>query len=435
MLRSFRVTNHRSIRAEQELQLTPVYDKTRPVLPIAAIFGANAAGKSNLLDALRFMQHAVRRSYAEWEPGTGIPRAPFALDPAAAYEPSVFVVELLLDGVRHIYGFEIDDERVREEWLYAYPHNRRRVIFDREGQQIRLGSTLADNRSKGALLAELTRDNALFVTVAAHANLADVMPLYGWFRTGVTTVDADHQADHETLVNRLLPTAPEREAVIALLRAADLGISDVIVDPSYAQLIDEVAKVRRDLVEAERTSESRAQTKLLLERLNSIPSPLRFVHDETGAVLDLNEQSHGTRVWMAMIDHLLDVLKDGHVLAIDEIDSGLHPRLTVRLIELFKNPASNKHSAQLVVTSHDATLLGRELGEDILPRDAVWFVKKDRKGETSLYALADFKPRKDENTERRYLFGSYGAVPRLFDVEFEDAIRLHEDLVGGRVAS
>jgi hypothetical protein len=310
------------------------------------------------------------------------------------------------------------------------------VIFDREGQQIRLGSTVADNRSKGALLAELTRDNALFLTVAAQANLADVMPLYGWFRTGVTTVGADHQADHETLVTRLLPTAPEREAVIALLRAADLGVSDVIVDPSYAQLIDEVARVRRDLVEAEHTSGSRAQAKkLLLERLNSIPSPLRFVHGETGALLDLNEQSHGTRVWMAMIDHLLDVLKDGTVLAIDEIDSGLHPRLTVRLIELFKSPVSNKRGAQLVVTSHDATLLGRELSEDILPRDAVWFVEKDRNGQTSLYALADFKPRKDENTERRYLFGSYGAVPRLFDVELEDAIRLHEDLVGGRVAS
>src|SRR5262249_10304922 len=118
VLRSFRVTNHRSIRTEQELVLTPVYDKTRPVLPAAAISGANASGKTNLLDALKFMYTAVRDSYGAWDPRTGVPRTPFLLDPAAAAEPSVYVAELLLDGVRHIYGFEVDDERVREEWLY-----------------------------------------------------------------------------------------------------------------------------------------------------------------------------------------------------------------------------------------------------------------------------------------------------------------------------
>src|SRR5436305_2875591 len=105
----------------------PAYGKTRPVVPVAALFGANASGKSNILDALRFMQHAVRRSFAEWEPGTGVPRTPFALDPAAADEPSVYVVELLLDGVRHIYGFESADERVREQGLHAYPRHRRQV--------------------------------------------------------------------------------------------------------------------------------------------------------------------------------------------------------------------------------------------------------------------------------------------------------------------
>src|SRR5215475_14366532 len=202
MLLSFRVENHRSLRAEPELVLTPVYDKSRPVVPVAAIFGANASGKSNLLDALDFMRHAVRRSHAEWEVGAGIPRTPFKLDPAALAEPSVYVVELLLDGVRHIYGFEIDNEQVREEWLYAYPRNRRRVIFDREGQQIRLGSTIAEHRSRSALFADLTRHNALFLSVAAHFNVAELLPLYEWFRIGIVTVGADHQAEHDTLVNR-----------------------------------------------------------------------------------------------------------------------------------------------------------------------------------------------------------------------------------------
>jgi AAA domain, putative AbiEii toxin, Type IV TA system len=136
MLRSFRVANHKSIKDEQELLLVPAYDKSRPVVPVAGIYGANAAGKSNLLDALRWMQYAVRSSYAEWEPDAGVPRTPFRLDPAAAAEPSLFSVELVLDGVRHVYGFEVDHERVREEWLYSYPRRRKRIVF-RRGVDIR----------------------------------------------------------------------------------------------------------------------------------------------------------------------------------------------------------------------------------------------------------------------------------------------------------
>src|SRR5262245_44440662 len=100
VLRSFRVANHKSIRDEAELLLMPAYNKSRPVVPVAAIFGANASGKSNLLDALRWMQRAVRDSYVGWEPSVGVPRKAFRLDPALADVPSLFCVELLLDDVR-----------------------------------------------------------------------------------------------------------------------------------------------------------------------------------------------------------------------------------------------------------------------------------------------------------------------------------------------
>src|SRR5262245_60651897 len=120
----------------------PAYDKTRPVVPVAAIFGANAAGKSNLLDALAWMQTGVRDSFRAWDPGGGVPRRPFRLDPAAAGEPSLYATELLIDDVRYMYGFIVDDDAVREEWLYAYPHNRKRVVFERDGQQWTFGSTV-----------------------------------------------------------------------------------------------------------------------------------------------------------------------------------------------------------------------------------------------------------------------------------------------------
>jgi uncharacterized protein len=423
VLRSFRVANHRSIRAEQELLLMPAYDKTRPVVPVAALFGANASGKSNLLDALRFMQTAVRRSYADWEPGAGVPRTPFKLDPAAAAEPSSYVVELILDGVRHIYGFEIDEETVREEWLYAYPHNRRRVIFEREGQQIRLGSTIPEHRSRGALLADLTRPNTLFVSAAARLNVAEIMPIYEWFRTGIAVVGPDHQADHETLVERLLPESPVRQAVIGLLRAADPGITDILVHPQYAAIAREMAHALQERADEMKGSyASLAQVRILSNRMRSIPSPLRFIHGENGIPLDLDEQSHGTRAWMIIVDHLLNVLGSGSVLAVDEIDSSLHPRLCARLIEIFQSAETNPRGAQLFVTTHDATMLGPMLGGDVLDRDQIWFVDKGPDRQTTLFALTDFHPRRDEHTERRYLGGSYGAIPTTSQFALQRAL-------------
>lgn len=122
MLRSFRLGNHRSFAEEQELLLMPAYDKTREVLPVAAIYGANASGKSNLLDGLRFMRSAVVDSFGHWDADgdDGVPRRPFRLDPALRAEPSTFVVELLIESVRYTYGFVLDDSAVREEWLYSY---------------------------------------------------------------------------------------------------------------------------------------------------------------------------------------------------------------------------------------------------------------------------------------------------------------------------
>src|SRR5690242_6563565 len=132
MLRSFRVANHRSIRDEAELLLLPAYDKSSRGVPVVGIFGANASGKSNLLDALRWMQEAVRTSFAVWEPGTGVPRHHFRLAPAAAEQPSTFVVDVMIGEVRHTYGCVADSDRILAEWLYTYPLGKKRGIFERD---------------------------------------------------------------------------------------------------------------------------------------------------------------------------------------------------------------------------------------------------------------------------------------------------------------
>ena len=128
MLLSFRFANHRSFRDEQQLNLTPVYgdgteagEPTPQAVQVVGVFGANASGKSNCLGALAFMRQMVVESDRAVEPGVGLSREPFRLDPEIARQPSRYVVDLMLGGVRHTYGFTIDDDRVLDEWLYHYP--------------------------------------------------------------------------------------------------------------------------------------------------------------------------------------------------------------------------------------------------------------------------------------------------------------------------
>jgi AAA15 family ATPase/GTPase len=392
MLRSFRLANHKSVRHEQELVLLPVYDHGRPVQPVTAIYGANASGKSNLLDGLAFMEEAVRSSYARWEPNSGIPRKPFRLDPAARDEPSHFVVDLELDGVRYTYGFAVDDHVVREEWLYSYPERKRRVVFERTGGDIKFGSTVSARKGKAGILEELTRPNALFLSLASQVNFAELMPVYEWFTQML--MPSEHARRIKTLdfMDRIgAQFAPIYENIVDLLKFADIGISDVaIVD---------------------------------VENPTGLTKELRFIHSACDDQFELHDESAGTRTWLTMVTMALLVMGIGGTLVVDEIDSSLHPRLTARLMALFQDETTNPNQAQLVCTTHDTTLLSPILGEQVLIRDQVWFTEKNEAGETNLYPLSDFSPRKGENIERRYLGGSYGAVPRIVPEDLMTAMR------------
>jgi uncharacterized protein len=386
MLRSFRLANHKSIRQEQELLLLPVFDHGRPVQPVTAIYGANASGKSTLLDGLAFMKDAVTDSYARWDPKGGVPRRPFRLDPAARDEPSVFVVDLELEGVRHTYGFAVDDQTVRDEWLHSYPEKKRRVIFERTGSEIKLGSTVPGRRGKADVLEELTRPNALFLSVASRVNFAELVPVYNWF-AGELLVSQPNLLRgpplNELLVDAFTHARSVFREIVDLVKFADIGISDITV----TQIAD-----RRHHV--------------------------RFIHTQHDDPFDIDDESAGTRAWLATVLQVIAALAEGFTMVVDEIDTSLHPRLTARLLALFQDKTTNPKLAQLICTTHDTTLLSPTLGEQALTRDQVWFTEKNDAGETNLHPLSDFRPRKGENIERRYLGGSYGAVPRTFPEDF-----------------
>jgi uncharacterized protein len=358
---------------------------------IAAIFGANAAGKSNVIDAFAFMVSAARDSFRSWR-RSDVPHTPFLLDEQSRTAESVFVVELLLDGTRWIYGFAVDAEMVREEWLHAYPQNRRRVVFDRSHGSVKIGSTIGLSRK---LLKELTvavPSSALFLSYLAEVesgfdNLPEAGRVYRWFQTAVNVLSVGDVFEDELAFTRRLEAAEvdsvERRRIIGLLVAADVGIVDVNVE----------------FVISDRAA-------------GQVDSRLVFLHGADKRPLFFTQESHGTRVWLGYLGPVLDALDSGGLLVVDEIDRSLHPHLTAQLIRLFRDWEINKKGAQLVFTTHDATLLGKNFGDQILGRDEIWFVEKSLDQATELFSLADFKARNEDNIERRYLTGTYGAIPQ-----------------------
>ncbi|MFF1417546.1 ATP/GTP-binding protein [Streptomyces sp. NPDC058280] len=427
MLLNFRVANHRSIREEQGLQLHPVYEADRPTgtgweaVPVAGVFGANAAGKSNLIDALEYMARMVVDSHRDAEPDGGVLRQPFRLDDAARDEPSWFVADLLLHGVRYTYGFSVDDEQVIDEWLYTYPRGKKRKIFERSTVDVEPGDS--QHRRELKLVESITEPNVLFMSMAARSKQADFRPVYDWFARKLQFRRLRGPNPVGLGTTRMLETPERNPELMQLLRAADLGIEECGAE---RVLLDE-EELRKQYG---RRIPPRLLAELEQEGPREVVRPWIGHRGRAGVVqMELREQSAGTRALLEQAPRFMSVLRRGGTFVVDEIDASLHPLLTARLIGLFQSHTTNPLGAQLIFTTHDASLLGRIGGEDILKRDQVWFVEKNQYGETELFALSEFKPRQEENRERRYLGGSYGGVP-FIDDSFAKALATRGDQDG-----
>jgi hypothetical protein len=426
MLLSFRVANHGSLREPQELNLVPVYADERPALTVAAIFGANASGKSTVLDAYRFFILAVKESQARWLPDAPIPRRPFLLDRESRTQPSTYAVDLVLDGVRYVYGFAVTDTAVTEEWLYAYPKGRRRVLFEREGMTLDYGSTLTGNRVQ---IERTLRPNSLYLSAAAQGAHGQLSAIWRHVATGFV-IDDDTRQDLGRIGGMAVAITESFEAEglpvrKAFLAAADLGVHGV--RQGAERPVKRFDKPPGD-------GSSGPSDAFLQALLAAADHTVEFVHrvGDEEFVLPEDAESAGTRTWLQLTAFALSAVLAGVPLLVDEIDISLHPLLTARLLKLFQDPELNPKGAQLIFTTHSAALLGTMLGDEVLRRDQIWFTEKDpRTAASTLYPLSDFKPRKGENFERRYLAGSYGGVPVLPDVDHERIVKAMWEAQGG----
>jgi AAA domain, putative AbiEii toxin, Type IV TA system len=399
MLLRFRTANVRSLRDEQELSFvvpageesdaartTPLSDgKKLEIYPVIGVFGANASGKSNVITALKKMKSAVMDSYGRWTSYNGIPdREPFVLDAESAGQSTFYEADFVLDdGVRWTYGFELGDRRVEAEWLHAYPRGRRQVWLDRDASRENAYEFPGDRIQDRARLARTTRPNALLLSRAASDNHPQLSRIYDWFRSNLwdITPETELRARENYTAEQLLD-ARKSDRVRELLKVADLGIQGA---------------------EVERRPGSKAPVARLLHGGDR----------DSAVALDWAKESFGTRSWFALIGPLLLALDSGAVLLIDELDASLHPKFASEVVRLFQAPWSNPKGAQLLFTSHDASLLKSPRGGRLLEPGQIWLTEKDKRGATELYPLSDFSPTPEEDLADSYLAGAYGAVPNV----------------------
>lgn len=420
MLLKFSAANFRSLRDEQELSLVAssltghpggvlaAGALNTPALRVAAIYGANASGKTNVLRALHFMWRAVVDSQVSWKPEQPIPRQPFRLSGDPSETPSKFEVDIVIDQARYQYGFSVNDERILDEWLYAFPSSRRQLWFRRSEASISFGKYLSgENR----LIERVTRANSLFLSAAAQNNHEQLTPIYRFFASQLTFVTNRREVLRQRTIQ--MCSDPNRRArVEELLRDADLGL--VSIEMREREVPDATKRLFSALRDSGNLEDLSPD---LPTKLPEISFYHRCEHDST-VRLSMAAESQGTLAYFELLGPVIEALESGGVLAIDELDSSLHPLLALQLVTMFNSPESNPNGAQLIFNTHDTNLLDPH----VLRRDQVWFTEKDRCGATHLYPLTDFKPRKHENLQRGYLQGRYGAIPFLGSLRLAPAV-------------
>jgi hypothetical protein len=423
MLLSFSLENFRSFQNRAELNFVRSVKDRRSnfpnseVAPAAAVFGANASGKSNLLRGLTTMFSMIDEGAVRG--ARGMPYSPFMLAEQIA-RPTTFSVVAVLEGVRYDYEFAYDAEHVLRESLYAYPKGRPRLLFERDAAGDEDQWTFGDSMTgPSQALAKATRRHALLLSTAQLISHDVLTPVQRQFAELVTDIDSDNVRDtlQETL--QALSEDPERSnRVGSLLGLADLGISSLRIEKSDlpSESVEQLERVFTAIY-PDATPEDLADK---IRRTSLNPRLEHRSGSGRAVALPFQWESVGTRNFLALLGPVLDRLSTGGLLVVDELDTSLHPRLVSEVVRLFQMPETNPHQAQLLISTHDVTVIMNTGDYSALERDQVWFVEKSEEGASRLYSLSDFKPRRDEVFSRSYLTGRYGAIPNIDSSAFRE---------------
>ena len=404
MLIEFRVKNFGCLREEQALSFVPdsddptllesnTFETGVPSIPrllrTAVIFGPNAGGKSTLLRAFQTMRElVVASSFIETR---GKFPVPFLLDTVSREEPTAFEASFLHEGHFFQYGFSCLKGCILEEYLFEYRTSHRTRLFercyDRESDRdvYTFGKTL---RGPKNVWRTATQGSVLFLPRAVQLNSAQLRPLWEGNFSRYLVFNRLVRPSINVFLKQIRGNASLKANICSFLRSADMDIKDIVIREN--PFVPESDEARYSL---------------------------SFIHEtaQRDVALPASAESDGAIRLLCCLVPLLQALEQGGVIAIDELDTSLHPLLVRHIVELFhspnNNPARAGNAAQLVFTTHDTSLL--QDMETVFRLDQIWFVEKDADQASRLYSLAEFKTEEGVNHSLAYLHGLYGALPLL----------------------
>jgi hypothetical protein len=422
MLIEFKVENFRSFRETQTFSLIASNaDKTLPsnvimrnlpglsntkYLKGAAIYGGNASGKSNLLEAIHFMGTFVRNSATQFEPDDEIDVQPFLLDKNSYNKASRFEITAQIRGTRYQYGFATTRERVLEEYLIAYPKGLAQRWFERQYNALEKNykwSNSATHFHLDRALRDKTRPNSLFLSVGPQFNNEQLTVIYEWFKNELRFINLGGEIPFSAVYTAGVLEAGEEARVSRirkLLESADFGITGL--SASHTEVLPKDLKPEHLFGTSLLDLEDKEDTLNLYEVKLS-----HHAEEIEDPFLKFSDESAGTRRLFALAGPWLDILENGYTVFVDELEASLHPILIREVLKLLFSEKINLNGAQVIFTTHNPILLDNSL----LRRDQIWFTEKAPDGATHLYPLTDYQPRKNESLAKGYLSGRYGAIP------------------------
>lgn len=353
------------------------FDDELRLVKSAAVYGANASGKSNLIKAMGFMTRFILTSSKETQVGDEIDVKEFKLNTQTVDKPSFFEIVFILDQTIYRYGFEVNREQVISEWLFHVPKVKEINLFQRNCDQIEVKKQF---EKLGKEFFERTRPNALFLSVIAQFNGKIASHILLLFTKKFNVLSGLHEHLYHQYTIAQFKKDPD--PIIQLIKQLDLDIYDIILEFNRIKTIHKKYNDQGEIVSLEK--------------------------------FDLNEEeSEGTKKLFAFAGPILESLTNGKVLVIDELDSKLHPLITQTLINLFNSKTTNPKNAQLIFTTHDTNLLSNK----IFRLDQIWFTEKNNQGASDLYSLIEYKVSSDASLESDYIKGKYGAIPFIGNLE------------------
>lgn len=425
MITNFCAENYRSISERVELSFAAsmgIKDTEdegytvingQNILNAMAIFGANSSGKSNVFKAIGRMRSLIVQS-VRLNDNESLNYDPFLLS-NSPLRPTRFELSFVDGTDRFTYGFSYTAKQIEEEWLMAkYPRRSQKTLLKRTAEGIEIDEQRFSeglNIKNGSVPLN---SNRLFISLAAQLGGEVSKRVIEWFRTQLNVISGLRDNDFSRVTKEMLHAHVDyREDVLGFIGGLDLGFDEVTTEQEN---IDEL-------------SLPKGFPAGLISSLKEHPPITAYARhtkyndegDEVGLVdFDIDEkESDGTRKLFNLAGPIVDTLREGKVLFIDELDAELHPLLSRQIVKRFNCPKTNPKGAQLVFTTHDTNMLSRKL----LRRDQVVFVEKDKKAMTHLTPMMSIKmengakPRTDSNYEKNYLEGKYNAIP-YFDDEF-----------------